>query len=443
LTSGPTGLIFDLVSKIGRYEVESEIGRGAMGVVYLARDPRLERRVAVKIFALPQGLSGSETGEFRERFLREARAAAALSHRGIVTIYDADEDGERQLPFIAMEYVPGRTLRRTLEAEGPFEPDRVLAIAGMLTEALQVAHRAGIVHRDIKPANILMGPGGEAKIADFGVARISSSTLTRSGESVGSPAYMSPEQVRGGTIDGRSDLFSLAVILYELLCGARPFEGEDTSALLYAIAHGTPKPITKRVPGLPAGLDRFFERALARNPANRYPDGDALREALEAACVGPVTEDPDATMHLTPPARRRPRRRRALLVAGLAVLLLGAWFLFGVNRTAYLKLDGRSAMTSGELTLLIDGEEVYRRQLAAPHDRQGFLRKVLDKNVETFETLVRVQPGTHEVVAVVAGSAELPGYQESILVDLERGQTRTLRLSAGRTFGRALSLKTD
>ncbi len=170
------------MAKIGRYEVESEIGRGAMGVVYLAHDPRLRRRVAVKTYALPHGLSPDEKTEFHERFLREAQAAAGLSHPAIVTVYDADEDPDRNTPYIAMEYVPGRSLREILETEGTFELDRVLAMVAVLAEALQIAHEAGVVHRDIKPANLLVRESdGAIKIADFGVAKLSSSTLTQSG----------------------------------------------------------------------------------------------------------------------------------------------------------------------------------------------------------------------------------------------------------------------
>jgi len=262
------------VLKIGRYEIEAEIGRGATGVVHLAHDTRLRRRLAVKTYSLPQGLSRKQKTEFHERFLREAQAAARLSHPGIVTVYDVDEDLDRNLPYIAMEYVPGKNLREILESEGRFELDRVLEVAGVLAEALQMAHEAGIVHRDIKPANLLVRePDGVIKIADFGVAKLATSTLTQSGTSIGSPAYMSPEQIRSGSIDGRSDLFSLAVILYELLCGERPFNGEDPTALIYSVVHETPIPITKRANGLPAGLDSFFEHALAKDPDDRYRDG--------------------------------------------------------------------------------------------------------------------------------------------------------------------------
>ena len=185
--------------KIGRYEIEREIGRGAMGVVYLAQDPHLHRQVAVKTYSLPEGISEEMARQFHERFLREARAAASLSHPGIVTVYDAGEDPDRRLPYIAMEYVPGQTLKQRLEKGGPLNPTRVFAFGAVLADALNLAHRAGVVHRDIKPANILIREGdGAVKIVDFGVARLKTSDLTQTGASLGSPSYMSPEQIRGG-----------------------------------------------------------------------------------------------------------------------------------------------------------------------------------------------------------------------------------------------------
>jgi len=270
------------VSSIGRYTVERELGRGAMGVVYLAQDPHLRRPVAVKTYSLPDGITDELATQFRERFLREARAAASLSHPGIVTVYDAGEDPARHLPFIAMEYVPGETLKQRLEKGTRLDPAWVLSFGAVLADALLVAHKAGIVHRDIKPANILIREGdGAVKIADFGVARLKDSELTRSGASIGSPGYMSPEQVRGAALDGRSDLFSLAVVLYEALCGKRPFHGEDLVSLAYSIAHDTQVPLARQLESCPPGLDKFFDRALSKDPAKRFPDGAAFHEAFQ------------------------------------------------------------------------------------------------------------------------------------------------------------------
>jgi tRNA A-37 threonylcarbamoyl transferase component Bud32 len=438
------------VLKIGRYEIEAEIGRGATGVVHLAHDTRLRRRVAVKTYSLPQGLSRKQKKEFHERFLREAQAAARLSHPGIVTVYDADEDLDRNLPYIAMEYVPGKNLREILEAEGRFELDRVVEMAGVLAEALQMAHEAGIVHRDIKPANLLVRESDEAiQIADFGVAKLSSSTLTQSGTSIGSPAYMSPEQIRGRSIDGRSDLFSLAVILYELLCGERPFNGEDPTALIYSVVHETPIPITKRMNGLPAGLDAFFENALAKDPNDRYRDGQAFRQAFEEACAKVSSIDIESTVHEAagqiepgPLATKPPRKRLLLAAVAFLFLVCAGWLIFG-GKEAHLKLDAKSGIESGELTLLVDGVEVYQRDLSAPRKQQGFLKKVLDQDLETFEAWIEIAPGKHEVVAQVLPTGATSGYRDTIVVDIEPGEIRRIKLAAGRKYGSELSLKSD
>jgi len=444
------------VSKIGRYEIEAEIGRGAMGVVRLAHDPRLQRRLAVKTYNLPPGLSSAQKAEFRARFLHEAQAAARLSHPGIVTVYDADEDPDRDVPYIAMEYVPGKSLKEIIEAEGPFEIERVVALVDVLAEALHVAHEAGIVHRDIKPANLLVRTSdGAIKIADFGVAKLSSSTLTQSGISIGSPAYMSPEQVRGENIDGRSDLFSLAVILYELLCGDRPFAGDDPTALIYSVVHETPVPITKRAKGLPAGLDRFFDAALGKDPDDRFADGKTFRRAFKASCRKAPAVDVEATVQEVggpPPKhfsdledqRTGPSRRRIALAAAAVLFVIWAgWSLFGGEPESYLMLDAKSGVESGTLIVLVDGAEVYQRKLFAPRMRRGLVKKVLNRDLETFEAWIEIAPGKHEVTAQVLPTGATSEYRDTVVVDIEAGETRRIKLAAGKRFGSDLSLKFD
>jgi serine/threonine protein kinase len=272
------------MATIGRYIIERELGRGAMGVVSLATDPHLGRKVAVKTYTLPDGVAPELAAQFHERFLREARAAASLSHPGLVTVFDAGEDAARRLPFIAMEFVDGCSLKQKLEQEGPCDRAWILRAGAVLAEALGVAHKAGIVHRDIKPANILIREeDGAAKIADFGVAHLKSSELTQTGTAPGSPGYMSPEQIRSDAVDGRSDLFSLAVVLYEALCGKRPFRGDDLVALTYAITHETQVPLARQMKNCPASLDRLFDRALSKDPAKRFQDAASFRDALLAA----------------------------------------------------------------------------------------------------------------------------------------------------------------
>jgi len=272
---------------IGRYEIVKELGRGAMGVVYLARDPHLGREVALKTCALPEGVSDEMARQFHARFLREARAAASLSHPGIVTVYDAGEDPATHVPYIAMEYIAGQTLKERLDRSDRPEVAWVTAFGAVLAEALDVAHKAGIVHRDIKPANILIRDAdGAVKLADFGVARLKSSDLTQTGAALGSPSYMSPEQVRGLDLDGRSDLFTLAVVLYESLCGRRPFKGDDVVSLAFSIANDTQVPLSRQSQGLPPALDAFFDRALAKDPARRFPDALAFKDAFVKAAAG-------------------------------------------------------------------------------------------------------------------------------------------------------------
>lgn len=348
IASPPPLPIFDGMPKIGRYEIEREIGRGAMGVVYLAQDPHLHRQVAVKTYNLPDGISEEMARQFHERFLREARAAASLSHPGIVTVYDAGEDPDRRLPYIAMEYVQGQTLKQRLEKGGPLNPTWVFAFGAVLADALSLAHRAGVVHRDIKPANILIREGdGAVKIVDFGVARLKTSDLTQTGASLGSPSYMSPEQIRGGDLDGRSDLFSLAVVLYEAFSGKRPFHGDDLVSLAFSITHDTQVPLAHQLRGCPAGLDAFFERALSKSADDRFHDGAEFRRAFLAVGKQLTPEQGDQTVadvdtvaaaavpyetiQAGPDARRaasrepgRGRRGRLLLAtAGLALIAAG------------------------------------------------------------------------------------------------------------------------
>ena len=462
------------MSKIGRYQIESEIGRGAMGVVYLAHDPRLERPVAVKTYAMPEGLSDDQHEEFRERFLREARAAARLTHPGIVTIYDTGEDPDRRLPYIAMEYVPGSNLRDRLAEEGPLEPHRAVDLATTLCEALDVAHAAGIVHRDIKPANILVtGEVPAVKIVDFGVARLAESELTRSGTTFGSPAYMSPEQVRGQVVDRRSDLFSLAVVLYEAISGQRPHEGEDPATVIHAIVYENPIPISRRTPGVPPGLDRFFDRALAKQPDRRFRNGSEFAAALRRSLSDAGTSESEATSvdlpvvpgdragsvghsssdtplwHSVRTEDEPPRlARKPLWIAagaGALVLLLVIWGILGGNDEAYLKLDAKSSVVSGTLSVRVDGDEVYSRDLSAPRKpgKKNPIKKFLDRNHETFEAWIEVRPGKHEIVALVVADEGDGESRDTVVVDLEPGETRRLRVVAGRAFGSALSLKVD
>jgi eukaryotic-like serine/threonine-protein kinase len=259
--------------RFGRYEILTELGRGAMGIVYKARDPKINRVVAVKTFSL-ESQPPEEEREYRERFFREAEAAGRLSHPGIVTIFDVGEEPETRAPYIVMEFVGGQSLDKMLASGDHKLPlETALQLALELAEALDCAHGQGVVHRDLKPANILITEDGHAKIADFGIAKLNLANHTLGGRVLGTPAYMSPEQLNGEAVDGRSDLFSLGVVLYTVLTGYRPFQGNSALTVSYKVVNREPVPATVLDTELPAGLDYIIGRAMAKDPAQRYQRG--------------------------------------------------------------------------------------------------------------------------------------------------------------------------
>jgi tRNA A-37 threonylcarbamoyl transferase component Bud32/tetratricopeptide (TPR) repeat protein len=270
------------LTKLGRYEVLSELGKGAMGVVYLARDPVIGRMVAIKtIKAASMGDDDSESREFRERFVREAQTAGILSHPNIVTIHDIGEDPETRISFIAMEYIEGKTLKGFLLEKTQFTWDQIANMVAQVAEAMDYAHRKGIIHRDIKPANIIVTADEKVKITDFGIAKIASSNLTSTGQFLGTPNYMSPEQVSGSPVDGRSDIFSLGVVLYELLTRRKPFIGDNLTAISYKIVHEDFTPPADLSTDIPAEFNAIVARAMAKDPWNRYQRGKDLALALQ------------------------------------------------------------------------------------------------------------------------------------------------------------------
>ena len=259
--------------RFGRYEILDELGRGAMGVVYKARDPKINRVVAVKTVSL-SGQAPHEELEYRERFFREAEAAGRLSHPGIVTIFDVGEEPETRAPYIVMEFVGGASLEKLLSRDNNKVPvETALQLALELAEALDCAHGQGVVHRDLKPANILVTEDGHAKIADFGVAKLNLANLTLTERVLGTPAYMSPEQLSGDAVDGRSDLFSLGAVLYTVLTGHRPFQGNSAVTVSYKVVNRDPIPATVLDTDLPPGLDYIISRAMAKDPDQRYQRG--------------------------------------------------------------------------------------------------------------------------------------------------------------------------
>lgn len=253
---------------LGRYEVLRMLGRGAMGSVYLGRDPKINREVAIKTMPYA-ALDREKLKDVRDRFFREAEAAGKLSHPNIITVFDVGEDHD--MAFMAMEVLTGDDLSKHCRPGKLLPPATVFSILSAVAEALDYAHREGVVHRDIKPSNIMLLPNDQVKVMDFGIARVmSSDTDTRTGVVVGTPHYMSPEQVEGQKVDGRSDLFSLGVLLYEMLTGEKPFRGNTITNVMYAISAGQYTPPSELVPGLPVCCDHILSKLLARDPMERY-----------------------------------------------------------------------------------------------------------------------------------------------------------------------------
>ncbi len=266
--------------RLGRYEIVDEIGKGAMGVVYLARDPLIGRLVALKTFRIGYSIKDAELEQFRARFIREAQSAGILSHPNIVTIHDVVEDSGDGMAFIAMEYVRGTNLKALLQGDQPLSLQFVADVISQVAEALDYAHSHKVVHRDVKPANILITADNRVKITDFGIARLDTSNLTQEGQLLGTPNYMAPEQIQGKEVDHRADLFALGVVLYELLTRHKPFQGENLTVVSHRIVYDHFTPPKDYVRELPPGLEPILTRALEKDPARRYPRARDMVEDL-------------------------------------------------------------------------------------------------------------------------------------------------------------------
>ncbi|MGQ2978797.1 MAG: CHASE2 domain-containing serine/threonine-protein kinase [Polaromonas sp.] len=284
---------------LGRYQVEKELGKGAMGVVYLGKDPKIGRVVAIKTMALSQEFEGDELTDARERFFREAETAGRLQHQNIVTIFDAGE--EHDLAYIAMEFLKGKDLADVTKDGHLLPVSKVLSIVARVAEALAYAHRQNVVHRDIKPANIMYDPATDTvKVTDFGIARITDSSKTKTGMVLGTPSFMSPEQIAGKKVDGRSDLYSLGVMLFQMLVGVLPFRGESMAELMYKIANEPAPDIRIIRPELSPQLAEVVARALSKSSDSRYQEGDQLaadlRALISALADAPSGQASPATM---------------------------------------------------------------------------------------------------------------------------------------------------
>jgi tRNA A-37 threonylcarbamoyl transferase component Bud32 len=319
--------------KLGKYEIRRELGSGAMGVVYEGWDPGIARRVAIKTVRRDQ-LDRAEAGEILARFQREAQAAGRLSHPNIVGIYEYGEDDGTA--FIAMEFIEGRELKDYFDANERFVLSEIGRIMVQLLAALGHAHQNGITHRDIKPANIILLKDGTVKVADFGIARIESSNLTQAGTVLGTPAYMSPEQFMGQTVDGRSDLFSAGVILYQFLTGDKPFTGTLTTIMHKVLKEDPPAPSELNVQ-VPRPFDALVSQALSKRPEDRFQNAQAFAAAIDSALQKPQSEDAtvigaDATLAGMPPAApaatTQPKMPMLALAGIAAVAVAGGAFMF-------------------------------------------------------------------------------------------------------------------
>lgn len=338
--------------RLGRYELLGELGRGAMGVVYRARDPIIDRIVALK--TIHSGRSGEAAASFTERFFQEARSAGRLSHPNIVTIFDAGEAGGQA--YIAMEFLEGTGLREMLDEHAPLPVGRAVEIAGQVARGLAYAHEHGVVHRDVKPANIIVLRNRRPKITDFGIARLGEADVL-AGSRAGSPKYMSPEQIRGeGNLDGRSDLFSLGAVLYEMLTGRQPFNGGDVVSIMRSVLETTPEPPSAFNPRVPPELDAVVLRMLAKRPDERHPSARwlfrelrQLEDLLEKEPVAPAprTEPPPRPVSFDDPtlvmdgahplaeaeaAPARASRKTLPLVAAAAAVVIAIAVAFAVLR---------------------------------------------------------------------------------------------------------------
>jgi serine/threonine-protein kinase len=312
-------------TELGGYRILDQLGRGGTSVVYRAEHVRLGRQAALKLLS-----PGFGEADFSERFLRESRLAASLDHPSIVPVYDAGEDDG--LLYIAMAYVEGTDLKRLIASDGPLPLRRALAIVGQIASALDAAHARGLVHRDVKPANILLGPDDRAYLSDFGaVKELASGGLTRTGSFVGTIEYCAPEQIEGGPVDARTDVYALGCVLWECLTGKPPFERATEVAVLNAHLHDQPPKLSRVAPDLPSGLEPVIERALAKQPLQRFGSCGALLAAARAAA-----------------AERQVDRRRLVLSVALLLIaaLAGAAVALGVRS---LTASGGGARTTTTL----------------------------------------------------------------------------------------------
>jgi hypothetical protein len=433
-----------------------------MGVVFRARDPELDRTVALKTVSVAFATTPAEAEGFERRFLAEARAAARLAHPNIVVVHDVGRDPATHTLFIAFEHLRGKTLAEVAK-DGPLEWREALRITARVARALHHAHAQGIVHRDVKPANVMLLASGEPKVMDFGIAKVPAERLTSTGQFFGTPSYMSPEQASAELVDGRSDLFSLAAVLYLLVTGQSAFEADSVPATLTRVLFRDPAPASSLVPGLPPSLDRVLGKALAKKPADRYPDADAFARDLEAVLAGrtpaaaaqpspqatqvsrvvpsasvpqaarsPATSAPSArALRLPlPPWAKWPADRRSVVGAAAASALLAVLLASGMGvpgwGPASVELNLEHSLRGGVVKVFVDDrlvleeklESWVKEDLVVMKLRKGRLTQVFQ--VSAGERTLRVE-------------VEADGFRGSRTLDgrFEAGEQRRLEARVG------------
>lgn len=322
----------DIPETIGRYKIERLLGQGAMGSVYLGRDSTLDRAVAVKTVR-NLDLEEKRRKMFLERFRNEARAAARLSHPAIVAVYDVGED-EGVGPYLVFEYIAGSSLKQILRSRGPLAPDAVVTLGRQIAAALDTAHEAGVIHRDVKPDNILISPTGDAKLADFGVARVPDAALTKEGQFLGTPCYAAPETLESGVYGAHTDNFSFAAVLYEVISGVRAFPGDDAISVAHHVVHDhpdAPSAVAASDARIPKEVDRVILRGIHKDQGERYGTAMELVDALAGAYIrsGVLDRDPTGAQILPAPAPHEKESGSSwgFGLAILAVLGIGVAFV--------------------------------------------------------------------------------------------------------------------
>ncbi len=424
-------------ARLGRYEIERELGKGAMGVVYLARDPVIGRLVAIKTFSGGGFTNELEKHRAHRRFIREAESAGALSHSNIVTIYDVVDEGPHGATFIAMEYVEGPNLAQWLAGRPAVVFSELAAILAQTADGIDYAHRMGVVHRDIKPANLLIAAGLRVKIADFGIAKFTSSHLTQEPDVFGTPNYMPPEVMEGRTPDARSDIYALGVVAYELLTGASPFAAATLAGVVLKVVRGEWVPPEQLVADLPAGTSEVLARAMHRDPAERYATARDFAEALRAVLEGsersssrlPVARalaGPTRRLEDAPPPEL-PRRRWAAAALRLGLMNLALLVLF-LGAIAWLRFAGRSPAPD-------PGDRVRRQYLEAMHE--GFALREGGELSRAAELFARAQA----LYPLGTGAARLRAEVEEAARDAEllRRREAVRAALAGGNYGLAVA----